>query len=1345
MPGFSLSPTRPFRAVCPVVSRPPVTPPPRPVPSVSPSPPDVGLPPIGPTSPTSRISREERGGERREWEQWAGVRPWGGLQVDDVTRIRPIRERHQEGLVPTLAPPLSGDPGGRRHRHPTNQGARREFKRRRVKWVAGPARAADDGRTMWRDGNWRPPHTPNTRKSSSRNPLQELLLQPCALQDPNKNALACSSLTPMLDRLRLREACSPLSPVKPPVSVWPDFAPELPGSLERRTEADPSDAKEQLIPRNSSTPRVSAEVLDPSPKSPASAPSPLQDKSGGEWECLTRWEPDVPDGGQAEAGKEAGNISLDPEARSPSSRDTRECEPTEDAEVGSLDDAVAAPEDAGPPRRLTAIPSLPGSEHQERDSQESPERARSPAASGPLSGSSVPGPPGLPVPATDAPAGPGTGDTEPAAPGGGGPDPPGAEETTPGAEAARVAPGPMAAGGRRTLVTSTGTQVSPFSWLEKGVNTSALWESLCQSFSLPAGLREAGAGTTPIPKCSVGTWLTPPAFPEKSVNAGRARTQDNAAETDSLLWCVPPDLNALSRRELEDRLLSSLIILEALSGQLRARQAQGTAPPPDPPSRRDGSTQTDVTSLTEKEHLYQTLYIRAAEKLQDLKRNRECERELEQARSAMQSWTLESQELLSLLGTSLRTSKEDLAAVHREGDRAESAVSRCQLVLEQAKAALQHFREERDQARCREEEALRGKEAAKTVLEVFCAHSSQRISQLQQDLASQRELCGLLREAQAQQESAHQERGEVVRQAEGLASTMQEDWLAMQLNYATWAALLKRSHSLMERLAADSHRALREHGALRQERDEAVEEREQVSKQLAEVSAQWEDSKSQMERLALENGRLEQDLHARLQSLARTEGRLEELQGQHAGCAPDLAAKDEALARLAVDREEREARWQREEAALRRANEELREQQAALAREVRDLRESLEFMDQESQVTHSELATVESQLKATLSVHREQKLQCEELKDTVEHLLAEQVTTKAEAEELRAQLEKMHRGALGLGPLTASLHGLALSLRAALREDEKEGERGIPDLSTACTPARRPPPPDDSTFLGSVLRAVAGEKPVPGPVPGPGPSLGSHSSAFTRVEPAMPPKLAGHGSPESPDIERSLAELESLVSELQSLGSLLRESKEEAVAVLQRELDGLRARLEAEQKQQREALAAQEAKVEQMSQALCTRYKNEKELQEVIRQQDKKILQQIDKSGEVTVLQEEVAQLRHLLQRAETKAKVLQEELACQQGPGHQSAGPDWMQEKVWLRQEVDQLRLRLLEVEDEKTLLLVKSKSHRNVLEENLRRSEKELGKLDTIIEQIRETLLNIPKVVGGCRELQGLLELLG
>ncbi|CAK7298141.1 Sperm-associated antigen 5 [Vulpes lagopus] len=86
----------------------------------------------------------------------------------------------------------------------------------------------------------------------------------------------------------------------------------------------------------------------------------------------------------------------------------------------------------------------------------------------------------------------------------------------------------------------------------------------------------------------------------------------------------------------------------------------------------------------------------------------------------------------------------------------------------------------------------------------------------------------------------------------------------------------------------------------------------------------------------------------------------------------------------------------------------------------------------------------------------------------------------------------------------------------------------------------------------------------------------------------------------------------------------------------------------------------------------------------------------------------------------------------------------NWIQEKVWLSQEVEKLRVMFLEMKNEKAELMVKCQSHRNILEENLRRSDKELKKLDDIVQHIYETLLSIPEVVRGCKELQGLLEFL-
>ncbi|NWT15990.1 SPAG5 protein, partial [Vireo altiloquus] len=76
---------------------------------------------------------------------------------------------------------------------------------------------------------------------------------------------------------------------------------------------------------------------------------------------------------------------------------------------------------------------------------------------------------------------------------------------------------------------------------------------------------------------------------------------------------------------------------------------------------------------------------------------------------------------------------------------------------------------------------------------------------------------------------------------------------------------------------------------------------------------------------------------------------------------------------------------------------------------------------------------------------------------------------------------------------------------------------------------------------------------------------------------------------------------------------------------------------------------------------------NEKELQDVVKQQEEKMIQLIDKSGEVTSLKAEVSQLKRSLQRAETEARVLWEEM---RGKEHQ-VDTAYVQERIMLRREV--------------------------------------------------------------------------
>lgn len=865
------------------------------------------------------------------------------------------------------------------------------------------------------------------------------------------------------------------------------------------------------------------------------------------------------------------------------------------------------------------------------------------------------------------------------------------------------APGPTTEDASRIPGIESETWMSPLAWLEKGVNTSVMLQNLRQSLSFSSVLQDAAVGNTPLSTCSVGTSFTPPAPLE-------AGTKDSTSKTKCLLLgCRPPDLAALSRQDLEENLLNSLVLLEVLSHQLQAWKSQLTVPHRE---AQDSSTQTDSSSCG---------VTKTPKHLQDSKEIRQA---LLQARNVMQSWGLVSRDLMSLLHLSLTHVQEDRVTVSQESQRAQILASSCSRVLKKLRAKLQNLKTEWEEARHREEMALKGKDAAEAVLEAFRAHANQRISQLEQGFTSMQEFRGLLQEAQTQLIGLHTEQEELAQQTVSLTTALQQDWTSVQLDCGTWAALLSRSRELTKKLTAKSRQAL-------QERDAAMEEKKQVLKEMEQVSAHLEDCKGQIEQLKLENSHLTADLSTQLQTLTSTDSQLRELQSQHSHCVQDLAMKDELLCQLTQSNKEQAAQWQKEEKELKRIQAELLQQQAVLAKEVQDLRETMEFVDEESQVVHRELGQIESQLKNTVELLRERSLQCETLKDTVESLRTELASTEAKHE--RQALEKTHQHSRGLWLLAEQLQSLTLFLQAKLKENKAESEIILP--STGHAPTQEHLLSSDSSISEQIPTAVVDKVPEPAPVP----LLGSVKNAFTRVA-----STASFQPTETPDLEKSLAEMSAVLQELKSLCSLLHESKEEAVRVLQREICELRARLQAREEEHQEAQKAKEADIEKLNQALCLRHKNEKELLEVIQKQNEKILGQIDKSGQLINLQEEVAQLTRSLRHAETETKVLQEALEGQLDPSHRLTAADWIQERVFLSQEVNKLRVMFLEVKTEKEQLMDKYLSHRRILEENLRRSDTELKKLDDTIQHIYETLLSVPEVVKSCKELEGLLEFL-
>ncbi|XP_053864624.1 sperm-associated antigen 5 isoform X1 [Malaclemys terrapin pileata] len=864
-------------------------------------------------------------------------------------------------------------------------------------------------------------------------------------------------------------------------------------------------------------------------------------------------------------------------------------------------------------------------------------------------------------------------------------------------------------------VAGTISWMTPLAWLEKNMGTSAVMESLRQSLPLPALQQDAGTSVTPVSACSAGTWMTPRALLEKSMNTSvewPACAKDSAAETDSLLWhCSREHLSTLSRAELEGRLESTLIIIEALSCQLRDwQQNQWPVPRLGPADQRDVLTQTDVTHPKAEEQLYHDLYMATRERLKALQRTREDERalkeELEQAREAMRSWTVESQSFLDTANTSLQNLQEDQGTLNQQQDQMRALLSRNRSSLDKVAAKLKSCLAERDEMRSRAAEALKAKDTSDLVLEAFRVHASARIGALEQGLESQRELCTLIEEAREHQRSWTVESQSFLDTANTSLRNLQEDQGTLNQQQDQMRVLLSRNRSSLDKVAAKLKSCLAERDEMRSRaaealkaKDTAARELEAVSGRLEEVTAELQGSVAQVDQLTVANSRLGADLSTLLRDLASLQCERDELQETRA----DLSE---------------------ETARLTREQELLRQQHDRVHQELREMTESREFIDQENRVSREQLTETENELRATLAVLRERSMQYEDLKDAYQHLQKERDTlceeldcSKAEALGLQLIRDKLLKSSLELAQTKERLLDLTDVLQAALPGEAADAA----SWSRVCTPRSGP-----SSFVGSVLKAVAGK--------GIDEVAAGGSTAFTKVEPATPPMPA--------EIEESLQEmvleLRAAVSHLitlsfQSQKAAQHEAQELQAKICdhQHQLESLESRLQAE-------IDARDANLAKLNKTLGVRFQTEKELQDIVRQQEEKMLQLIDRSGEVTSLKAEVSHLKHLLRRAETEAEVLWEEVRGRE-PDTTPLDADAVQEKVWLRQEVNKLRELLLETQRD-------YQDQRRILEGKLHHAQMVLRSREEMQEKIKEILSSIPDVVtAGSREVQNLLRYLG
>uniref|UniRef100_A0A493T536 Sperm associated antigen 5 n=1 Tax=Anas platyrhynchos platyrhynchos TaxID=8840 RepID=A0A493T536_ANAPP len=638
----------------------------------------------------------------------------------------------------------------------------------------------------------------------------------------------------------------------------------------------------------------------------------------------------------------------------------------------------------------------------------------------------------------------------------------------------------------------------------------------------------------------------------------------------------------------------------------------------------------------------------------------------------------------------LRASSRGCFLLQKE--QVKALVSRCVAVLQSVPDKLQSCLQERDEAQQRADEALRAKAECDSFLEAFSSHARAQISAQNQSLASQQELLGLLESTIHQQASLAAE-SQLFRELADIAfANLQEEQRVLDDEWERVRALVSRCTALAWKMPDKLQSCLQEQEEAQQRADETLRAKEEVSQRLEETSAALQDAVAQVEQLTVTNSRLGADLGTLMKQLASAQ------------------QERDALQQETTDQKEEISRLTRGRDALQR-------ECGELSQELREATECREFLDQENRMSRRQLMEVEAKLKSTLAELQERSLQHEKLKeshkclqDKQAALLRELERTKAELQDSQLKREKVSWCLADIADSKLRLQELADCLRASL---EKEKDDDTPLRSRTWTPAPRIPahrtPYRAGGSVGSALKNTSGRD-------------GNEAAGFGSVPQTKPssdkvfstPKRA---EPEGDLIER-VAELRAVVSELSLLSTRIQELEQSEFKALEAKISKLQRRLEKVTDESQERMDDQAATIAKLNKALQGKIQNEKVLQDILKQQEEHMLDLIDKSGEVTRLNGEVSQLRRSLQRAETEAKVLWEEVRGQE-PKVDAAR---VQERILMRQEVDKLRLLLLEKMDENSQLSDKYLEQIQGLELRLQQSQKLLKAYEETQEKMKK-----------------------
>ncbi|XP_077336554.1 sperm-associated antigen 5 isoform X2 [Lithobates pipiens] len=863
-----------------------------------------------------------------------------------------------------------------------------------------------------------------------------------------------------------------------------------------------------------------------------------------------------------------------------------------------------------------------------------------------------------------------------------------------------------------------------------------------------ASLHEVGTAMTPISTTEEITWTTPVMLLNKSMNTswnlkgkGVTSAKDNASETDYVLWNFSKETFCqASREELIHRLEGTLIVVEVLSRQLQDWQQRTVASKPS--EQREASTQTCVMYDSEEERYYRNLYFQTLSRQQSLQRCHEDEKRLQEvlqeATESLTSYKSEAISMVTFAENLYETVQKDRVDLNQKVSCTYSLLTDYMTSLSKMRKKMENNELEKEEMKARMEEAQLAKKAADQCLEDLEIHSSAVIAQLRRDLESERKMYEAVREANEQQSSYNEELVEFVLRARSVSSEVEDDRTQLLNQCSQARELMSRHWHLFMIMKEKTQSALEKYDVIKNERDHAILEKEEMSIRLA-------DLESLNEQTVLENSRLGSELESLMERLCIMESEIDKWREDNSELAEQLSARDSSVMLLEKELNEATASLELNLSEVSSQKKALQAQLQAMKREhasqIAYYTESLEFLEQENRVCQEQVTETESQRKIDHLNLLERNYQCENLKDIVKKL-EEDVNelrrnladAENEAQNVKANTGKeMAKSSSEVSKITALLLDVIRNLKESSRREVKVNAYGphTPGGSLIHSNTFT-----EESFQTTILNTTDPEEPK-------AESIWSETSAFTVVKPVASPSAS------TPVINLTdlLLELSSVVSDVVSVSSRAMDTKQDFIRSLKMEISSLKEELQNQRYQHKCDVRDLQDKIDKLTkingvleEKITSKEKHIRKLQELVHHHEQKIIQQITKMNETEDVIQENSKLKLSLKQCESNVEVLKRMLV--QNPSDTER--NWIEEKLMMHKDLTALNIKLNDVEYSKSEVVQRLMRHRDVLEGNLARSEAEVKKLDDIIEKIREALLSVPDIVNQCDTLRQLKEFL-